>query len=634
LALPALLLATAACDLRNPAGSLPIAVPAPTDPESRAGAVLVGTFSFPTAAMPAPGQVTSYVRPAPTPIKLEPNSYVLLRIGGTLQAEQNPYILGTKPGQGAISYTAFESAQRTGRGATNLWLHTGGSSWLPPEGGENLTGYFLPDPADGQDLILLVRVGAASADLWAERGRLPGTSLPGWYCFEEYPYCGASETGKFAEPGNAVPNKWIEDYWVKQSHTITATKIAEPLSVDGPAVVAPGDSATFAATPWGELRLRDKAGILPRVWWVWWPGDTTAVPKPYVRPKVLPCDDPSCSFAPTVSGRLRVQTYVEGAPVDAERIVKVQQQRLQLSCPATVVRGSTIECKVEVVSAGTSRWEVTGWKFVSLDGQEEVEPVDPAQQSSQRWAGPMVRSGTVHVTATVSGQPHSASAQVAVSDRSWAGRAPGYTFTQIENGADSRLVLPDEVRWSDDLGSSNWFKSETPASTVPDFTTEVPSGPNEGLDYFSEETTIRVFGYYALNSAAMSRGSAFYSAQEQGGGGGGTRIGGMNWCPASVVTGALPGLVDAHEQLHGSAYERALTRNVAAVLTRLERLTASDNGVLYDAYDAAWNELDTTARAESDAIHGHAGGLINPTNAGRPCALKNERGSILQRKPS
>jgi hypothetical protein len=187
--------------------------------------------------------------------------------------------------------------------------------------------------------------------------------------------------------------------------------------------------------------------------------------------------------------------------------------------------------------------------------------------------------------------------------------------------------------WSDDLGSSSWFQSETPASTVPNYTTEVLSGPNEGLDYFSDETTLRVFGYYALNTAAMSRGSRFYAAQAQNSTSGGTQIGGTNWCPPSVVTGSLAGLVDEHEQKHGSAYEQALAREAGAALTRLEQIVSDDVGVLFEEYDAVWNRVDAIARAESDAIHGKAGGLVTPTNGGQPCALRNEQGAPLRAKP-
>lgn len=330
-------------------------------------------------------------------------------------------------------------------------------------------------------------------------------------------------------------------------------------------------------------------------------------------------------------GISRCTVVSNGGVLDDLSFRKAPVSKVALTCsPATVTRGESVTC---TASSPAIRWEVTGWKFVSSDGQEEVEPVDPAQQSSERWPGRMVRSGTVHVTATVSGETQTASAQVAVSDRNWAGRAPAYTFARIENGADSRLVLPNVIAWSSDLGGANWFASETPGSTVPDFTTEVSSGPNEGLDYFSEETTLRVFGYYVLNDAAMSRGSGFYAAQQQGGGSGGTQIGGVNWCPSSIVTGSLRGIVEAHEHLHGSTYERALARETGAALTRLERITASDVGVLYDEYDVVWNLVDGIARAESEAIHGQPGGLINPTNAGRPCALRNENGSILRAKP-
>lgn len=132
----------------------------------------------------------------------------------------------------------------------------------------------------------------------------------------------------------------------------------------------------------------------------------------------------------------------------------------------------------------------------------------------------------------------------------------------------------------------------------------------------------------------MSRGSRFYAAQDRNSSTGGTRIGGMNWCPASVVTGSLPGLVDAPEQMHGSAYGQALAQEASAALTRLERTTAADVGALYDEYDDVWREVDAIARAESDAIHGKPGGLVTPTNGGGPCALRNEQGATLQKKPS
>jgi hypothetical protein len=310
-----------------------------------------------------------------------------------------------------------------------------------------------------------------------------------------------------------------------------------------------------------------------------------------------------------------------------------EQAELVLNCVGDqganrVTRGKEIICTASKDPA-TAAGDVTvsGWSF---DGVERSDG-DPA---SLEWRGIMVQGGTVEVRGKLGNEPKTASATVVVSDREWLGRGVEYTFERIANGADSRLVLPDVILWSDDLGSSNWFPSETPASPAPDYTAEVLSGPNTGIDYFTDETTIRVFGFYALNSAAMSRGSRFYSAQERASGSGGTQIGGMNWCPVNVVTGSLPGLVDAHEQMHGSAYGAALTREADAALARLERTTSPDVGTLFDEYDAVWGDLDAIARAESDAIHGQPGGLVTPMNGGRPCALRNERGATLQKKPA
>jgi hypothetical protein len=269
---------------------------------------------------------------------------------------------------------------------------------------------------------------------------------------------------------------WIEDYWLKQSHTITATRIAEPLSVDGPAVVAPGKSATFTGKPWGDLRLRNKAGILPRVWWVWWPGDTTAVPNPYVRPEVLPCDGQSCTYAPAMSGRLRVQTHVEGAPVEAERIVKVAEQRLELTCPASVQRAATVRCTVTAVPAGTL--DSLRWAFVDTAGNTTGDSTGHLS-----WGGTMVVGGRMAVSARLNGMRVFADTPIVVSPRVWTSPVPRrreffmrcqtlsstcfqlYPPTQ-DRHLGTHLFQPRGVRWQDR------------AATVTD-------GPNRGWSYLS-----------------------------------------------------------------------------------------------------------------------------------------------------
>jgi hypothetical protein len=323
----------------------------------------------------------------------------------------------------------------------------------------------------------------------------------------------------------------------------------------------------------------------------------------------------------TLTGRHTVTVYA--TPL-------VESGELELTCtPDNFVRGRT---RVDCIAAvdGDAEWQVTSWSFQSADGLE----ITPDGYTEKTWGGLMVRGGIVTVTAVGGGEPKTANVNVTVTARDWADRAPAYTFEKIANGADARLVLPDVITFSDDLGSSNWFRTETPASNPPDtFYDEVPSGPNEGLDYFNDEATLFFFGYYALNTAAMTRGSPFYEAQERGGGG--VRVGGTNWCDQSIVTSTLPGVVEQHELYHNEVYRRTLTREFPAVMRRFEQLTALDNSVLYDAYDQAWSDLDDVARRESFAIHGEGGfpGLPVPRDSGGDCSLRNERGAVLRAVP-
>ena len=444
--------------------------------------------------MPLPGQRTSYAEHAPTGIPLTPNSYVLLRVGGTLQAVRNPYILDTKPGDGPISYSAFESYEATARGATHLWLLGSGGTWVPPAGGEILTGYFRPDPGDARDMILLVRVGPTPAQLWSHRDPLPGRQLY-YYCFEIYPYCSITEEGKFARPGENN-GQWIENYWLQQSHTVTATAIPEPLTVDGPDAVSPGDTATFTATPWGSLRLRNQVGILPRVWWIWYPNDTTAVPNPKVRPEILFCRGPSCPFAPAQSGRLRVQTFVEGAPVDAERIVKLQQHSLELSCPDSVERGSSARCTARAVPSGTL--DSIRWTFTDTAGIATTTDTS----GTADWAGKMVMGGRVSVSARLNDTPVAADTPVAVSARTW----PRMTVVAHDSGNGH---LPARPRVPRDLADTH------PVVNLDPFDTElIGSGPNAGWWYIKSPVT-RTYAPVHISSG-FKPGTPFYQLQHSG----------------------------------------------------------------------------------------------------------------------
>jgi hypothetical protein len=475
-----LLLVLGACDLgTGPAMRSATPAAAPLSPR-HAESVLLGTYSVPTS-MPVPGQTTSAQPPRLTTLPVQPNTYVLFRIGGTLEAVRNPYLVGTKPGEGAISYTAVESSQATLRGSTSLWLRPSTSA-APPSGGEKLSYYFRPD-AGGQDLVLLVRIGAVPPEVWAERDRLPGAALPGWYCYEPYPYCGNNST-EFALPGNnGGAMKWIEEYWLTQSHTISATAIAEPLGVEGPEAVSPGATATFTARPWGDLRWRDKVGNPADVLWVWYPGDTTGTPPPNVKPEIICAGQQprgTCNAKLTGSGRLHIVSHVEGALVKVDRIVRVKDANpvLTVRCtPSPVARGADVSCSAKVAPA--LDMTILEWR-ASGQGFDIIKPVSTAvaANDSAVWAGTAVASARVTVRAriTQSGKVVRGAGTFAVTPRVW----DTYQIT-----APPKAKREIRGRMVNDL-SNGVYGNFSPTGLNPFSTTvdSVAAGPNAGLMYF------------------------------------------------------------------------------------------------------------------------------------------------------
>ncbi len=372
---------------------------------------------------------------------------------------------------------------------------------------------------------------------------------------------------------------------------------------------------------------------------------TASLPKPHITWRFTPSSGGStqslsscnykevCAFTPTVPGRLEAIAQVEGKQAVIEKVVTPgEPPRLELTCPASVTRGKDATCTASVTD-GADEWHVTGWKFES-PGFERSE-----QNDSTKWEGKMARGGTVTVSAEVDGQLQTASAEITVINRvGWRERAPAYSFTEIPNGTIASLTLPSKIRWSDDLGSANWYKkeekeTETSIDPIEGFLLQIVGGPNDGLHYFGDDANFYFFGYYVLNSAAMTSGSGFTNAQEPAGSGG-SQVGGKNWCPRSVVTGPLPGLVEQHEVHHGTVYLQTITSLFPDAIEYLEQVTG-EAGDLYQAYDQKWEVLDDSAFAKSMAIHESTGNpnKITPSDSSGPCALNNEFGEELEPNP-
>jgi hypothetical protein len=334
----------------------------------------------------------------------------------------------------------------------------------------------------------------------------------------------------------------------------------------------------------------------------------------------------TCEYLPTGPGRVQVVAYVEGKQV-VLRSRPTQESTLELTCPGPVKRGEEVTCTA-TPSDRSSSLTIVGWSF---DGVERTDG-DPTEAT---WGGTMVQSGTVEVRGRIGTDADSplltARAEIVVTDRTWP-EAPVIDVREVENGTDDRLELDNFIEWAHDLGGANFFRTARKADPKPDPIGYVSGGPNDDRFYF-EDLSFPVYAMFVINRAAMRRGSGFYNAQERDEGGGGTRIGGMNWCTQRVVTGILPGLVEAHELRHISAYEAAFRRELALVIEELER-TVGTYTEIESAYEAEYNRIDAIARRESWDTHTDRQNpnLLAPTNSRGRCALKNERGTELRNR--
>jgi hypothetical protein len=354
---------------------------------SGGGARIVGSYTGPTGVA-SPGQVTTGAAVQPIGIVLQPNTYVLIRVGGTMVVQTNPYRAGARSGNAVFSYSADDTRQSTGRGLTTVYMRP----WGTPTMGEPLTPHLRADQG-GRDVVLLVRVGSAGAELLAGRDQMPGRSLYWGYC--PTPYCPDKEV---IQPDTSIHwPVWIEDYWISTAHEVTATQIDKPLRIASPGFAA-GKLVAVEARLFEGLRIRDRAGMPATVNWRWYPGDTAATPNPYIAAQAPPgCQDKLvCQFTPTRAGRMRVFTTVEGAAVDESQVLGVTPDpTLTLECTNPVVRGTEMNCTATPRPGPATEVE---WSFTDTEGNTVRGPTERLT-----WGGIMVVGGTMNVSAKING---------------------------------------------------------------------------------------------------------------------------------------------------------------------------------------------------------------------------------------
>jgi hypothetical protein len=432
-----------------------------------------------------------------------------------LELNTNPWLYGGGTPFG--TYTAVQSMSWTA-GRTRVWIREDGQV-QPPAGGTEIV--MQPD-ANGEDMVALVRTSDRGATLWAGRVAVPVMEMFFGYCVPR-PYCTEEETQP--EPGRRL---YVEKYHVAQSHTVTATEYPEPLQIDAPAIVAPGQPVTLTVRGAGGLRLRYPRLDTADVGWMWFPGDTAAVPNPGWPEGPYECSTPVCTFTPREGGRMLVWTWVEGAYVEAwSDVIRVGNVDTCDSGPAEMMAlgslGSDSECTppvplslsctgnqqqsgtVVVVRRGAeTRCEVTSspapqdveWSFTASTGHVVRGPVGPTF-----WEGRMVIDGTVHVSATVAGAPDSASKTISIRRRDWS-----TLRLAVSEQPTNDLPPPAAVTLSKHLGDSH-LSEELPGAP-----TQVSGGPNDGWWYLEHELPPLEYTVH-INHAALAPGSAWYNLQ-------------------------------------------------------------------------------------------------------------------------
>jgi hypothetical protein len=580
----------ASCDAPNPLG--PESAPLPRRSEGAIGSVSTASLPIPSGPLDNTFGGIGAVdwRPITSPSAEE--TYVRVRVTSGVEVVPNP-----------------EYARLFCPGGPGCDMELAGT----------YSGEGMPHPNTGALRVSIRRAGGAGGWFPLSNGTTQKIRLaPGeWLEASRTAMAGAAVIWCGAPTCTAPGGSW-SGTMASYTHTqgggqrIEVERVPPPLRVNADrAEVAPGEAVTFSLVADGQLNV----------------GMWMFITASGVEWRIPHCgqDHTSCTLSLTVSGWVEMR----GAAVDQQYVaraasapVAVAEASLTLTCPPSVVRGSGMTCTATPTPAGANvelEWQFAGGGHV----------INAPPETGSSWSGEMAVGGTITVKGKVAGVTVApVSAPVSVTNRTW---APSFTSKEIPNGSDARLTLSAKVVHAHDLGAVNFFEAPTSGASPPDPVKEISDkGPNHGLYYYND-LALPVFAYYVLNWAAMTAGSNFYNQQDSGSGSG-TVLGGTNWCSRGVVTGSLPGLVEAHELEHIRVFQNVFTREVTPLLNTLEVRAGTSFTELLDAYDSVFEQAYAPARSASNAIHDKPGNpyRVTPSDAQGACALKNEDGQELQ----
>lgn len=207
----------------------------------------------------------------------------------------------------------------------------------------------------------------------------------------------------------------------------------------------------------------------------------------------------TCSYTPPGPGRMQATAWVEGRPVTIRSAVAaVTPPSLDLSCPATILRGANMRCTVVATGGTLSKVQ---WLFVDTLHHRIPGPAD-----SLSWRGQMVIGGRMYAEGEVNGVAVRDSADVAVRARTWNNIRLNVRQDSYPAG---HLPAPSLVTLPGHLGDSH------ADSVAPLHTKQIADGPNAGWWFLERE--VRDFGFVVhINEAAFSSGSAWHSLQTGG----------------------------------------------------------------------------------------------------------------------